>query len=348
MRSAGFDAARASVGVAGGERSPCGACGPALCGRSLSGAAQQVVYRQVTVPFEEEDWRSRGGSARTRWTGCRAGGSRPAGTESGFDRLASAVAAGASDPARGRSPLADLDPSPHLCGRLELGAAGCGGAAACERRRAAGGAGQLSRLHRLAAGSRSRGRRRHSGAMRWQGSRRRRCLADALATNNKANEAAGQASIALAVNAELTERLKSFAKRERVTLNTLVQGGVGAVVAAAFGAGGRLFRGDRIGPAGGIAWLRGDGGPVHQHVTDVVDASNPQARCRRLAASVAGPEPGFARAWLDAALRDPATRRACPGRPLFDSILVFENYPIDQALRRTESEGPALGARWNM
>ena len=33
-----------------------------------------------------------------------------------------------------------------------------------------------------------------------------------------------------------------------------------------------------------------------------------------------------------------------PGRPLFDSILVFENYPIDQALRRTGEAAPAWGA----
>ena len=32
-----------------------------------------------------------------------------------------------------------------------------------------------------------------------------------------------------------------------------------------------------------------------------------------------------------------------PGRPLFDSILVFENYPVDQALRRTSRAASRLG-----
>ena len=116
---------------------------------------------------------------------------------------------------------------------------------------------------------------------------------------------------------------------------------MGAVVAAAFRAGRCLLRGDRIGPAGGTDRLRGDRGPLHQHVAD--------RRCANSEASVGD--------WLrqlqeqNLALREhdwtplyEIQRLAgYAGQTLFDSILVFENYPIDQALRRTGENGPRLG-----
>ena len=126
----------------------------------LSGSAQQMVYRHVAVPFVEEDWRDRAATLE------RSGGLETAladasrrERESGFDVSRPPLQRVRLIRLDDSQALADLDPSSHLCRRLELGAAGCGGAAAREWWHAADGAGQLSRLHRVAAGPRSCGSR---------------------------------------------------------------------------------------------------------------------------------------------------------------------------------------------
>ena len=278
--------------------------------RTCPASAQQVVYRHVTVPFVEEDWRDRAAALERsgRLDAALAEVSRRE-RESGFDLSRPPLQRVRLIRLDDRAPLADLDPSSHPCRRLELGAADCGGAAAHERRHAAGGAGQLSRLHRLAAGPRSCGRR--NVLARCVGRARRADLAGEYAGNEQQGSRGRRARQHRACGECGADRTAEVICEARAgDAEHAGAGGMGAVAAAAYGAGRRLLRRDRIGPAGGTGRLRGDGGPVHQHVADRRRAE-PASGCRRLAASVAGPEPGLARAWLDAALRDPASRRTC-------------------------------------
>ena len=83
------------------------------------------------------------------------------------------------------------------------------------------GAGPLSRLHRLAAGRDAR-RRRRSGAARWRAVGADACWR--MRSADRAGEAKRPRLAGAVAGRGLTERLQAFARRERVTLNTLVQG----------------------------------------------------------------------------------------------------------------------------
>ena len=100
-------------------------------------------------------------------------------------------------------------------------------------------------------------------------------LANALPSSDRAPEAAGHASIALAVSAELTERLKSFAKRERVTLNTLLQGAWAQLLRRHSGQGAVCFG---VTVSGRPAELAGSEEMVGLFINTlpIVDAPNPE------------------------------------------------------------------------
>jgi amino acid adenylation domain-containing protein/non-ribosomal peptide synthase protein (TIGR01720 family) len=166
-------------------------------------------------------------------------------------------------------------------------------------------------------------------------------LADALAWNTAAPDAAGHARLGLAIDAQLTGRLKAFAKRERVTLNTLVQGAWAHLL--------RQYVGQRavcfgVTVSGRPADLVGSEEMVGLFINTlpVVDASNPQTRVgtwlRQLQEqNLALREHGWTPLYEIQRLAGHA------GRALFDTILVFENYPIDQALRGADENGPHVG-----
>ncbi len=130
----------------------------------------------------------------------------------------------------------------------------------------------------------------------------------------------------------LTDRLQAFARRERVTLNTLVQGAWAQLLRQHTGQAVVSF-GATV--AGRPAELAGSEEIVGLFINTlpVVDGASPQMKVG---------------AWLrDLQDRNLSLREhdwtplyevqrlaGRPGRPLFDTILVFENYPVDQALKK--------------
>ncbi|WP_431509836.1 non-ribosomal peptide synthase/polyketide synthase [Variovorax sp. DAIF25] len=161
-------------------------------------------------------------------------------------------------------------------------------------------------------------------------------LADALP---RSTTAAGHGSVHHGFDAEATRRLAEFAKRERVTMNTLVQAAwalllqrytgqrtvtFGSTVAGRPGelAGSERMLGLFINTLPVICTPR-----VAQSVGDWLRA----LQARNLEAREHEHTPLYEiQRWVD---------QSGPG--LFDTILVFENYPVDQAMREALPDGVA-------
>ncbi|MBR1143100.1 non-ribosomal peptide synthetase [Bradyrhizobium sp. AUGA SZCCT0431] len=310
----------------------------------LSGSAQQVVYRHVAVPFVEEDWRDRvaaleGGGERAELDAALAEVSRRE-RENGFD---------VSRPPLQRVRLIRLDDARHwlIWTHHHIFIDGWSSARLVAEvlQHVSGGT-----LPTVQGNYRDyiawlQGRDHVGAAAFWRDALAKldtpTLLANALASNGMAPEATGHASIALAVSAELTERLKSFAKRERVTLNTLVQGAWGQLLRRRSGQGAISFG---VTVSGRPAELAGSEEMVGLFINTlpIVDAPNPEASVgdwlRQLQEqNLALREHGWTPLYEIQRLAGHA------GQTLFDSILVFENYPIDEALRKTGEGGPRLG-----
>ena len=307
--------------------------------QNLSGAAQQVVHRHVKVPFIEEDWRNRTAALERAELDAALAEVARRERESGFD---------VSQPPLQRVRLIRLDDERHwlIWTHHHIFVDGWSSArlVAEVMQHVNGGA-----LPAVQGSYRDyiawlQGRDHASAEKFWRdalaGIEAPTLLANTVATN-KANEAAGHSSIALAVNAELTERLKSFAKRERVTLNTLVQAAWAQLLRRHSGQAVVCFG---VTVSGRPAELPGSEEMVGLFINTlpIVDAPNPQAGVgdwlRQLQdQNLALREHGWTPLYEIQRLAGHA------GQTLFDSILVFENYPIDEALRRTGASGPRLG-----
>ncbi|ANW03877.1 non-ribosomal peptide synthetase [Bradyrhizobium icense] len=310
----------------------------------LSGAAQQVVHRHVTVPFVEEDWRSRTAvlernGGRAELDAALADASRRE-RESGFD---------VSQPPLQRVRLIRLDDKRHwlIWTHHHIFVDGWSSArlvAEVLQHVSGGTLPSVQGSYRdYIAWLQSRD---HAGAKKfWRdalaGLEAPTLLVNTPATNNKPSEAEGHGSVALALNAELTERLKAFAKRERVTLNTLIQAAWAQLLRRHSGQAAVCFG---VTVSGRPADLPGSEEMVGLFINTlpIVDAPSPQARAgdwlRQLQEqNLALREHGWTPLYEIQRLAGQA------GQTLFDSILVFENYPIDQALRRTGESGPRLG-----
>ncbi|MEH2574545.1 amino acid adenylation domain-containing protein [Bradyrhizobium sp. AZCC 1708] len=309
----------------------------------MSGAAQQVVHRHVTVPFVEEDWRNRTAAlerngGRAELDAVLADASRRE-RESGFD---------VSQPPLQRVRLIRLDDKRHwlIWTHHHIFVDGWSSARLVAEvfRHVSGGtlpAVQGSYRDYIAW---LQGRD-HAGAEKfWRdalaGLEAPTLLANAPATNNKTSEE-GHASIALSMNPELAERLKAFAKRERVTLNTLVQAAWAQLLRRHSGQAAVCFG---VTVSGRPADLPGSEEMVGLFINTlpIVDAPSAQARVgewlRQLQEqNLALREHGWTPLYEIQRLAGQA------GQALFDSILVFENYPIDEALRGTGESGPRLG-----
>ncbi len=313
----------------------------ALVWQELSGLAQQVVYRQVTVPFEEEDWRTR--SAVLDVAGLEAALAE-AGREErmrGFDL---------SRPPLQRVRLIRLGEDRHwlIWTHHHILLDGWSSARLIGEvlRHEGGGAGALPAVQ-----GRYRdyiawlaGRDRAASETFWRGVlsavAEPSFLADALGGVTDA-ERSGHGSLPLALDAGLTDRLQAFARRERVTLNTLVQGAWAQLLRQHTGQAVVSFGATVAGRPAELAGSEDILG-LFINTLPVVDGASPQLKVG---------------AWLrDLQDRNLSLREhdwtplyelqrlaGRPGRPLFDTILVFENYPVDQALRE-ESEGvPRFG-----
>ncbi|WP_284212175.1 non-ribosomal peptide synthetase, partial [Methylobacterium brachythecii] len=150
----------------------------------------------------------------------------------------------------------------------------------------------------------------------------------------------GHGSLPLALDGDAFARLSGFARRERITLNTLVQGawtlalrrltGRDAVVFGATVAG----RPDELPGAQDILGLFINTLPV---IDDASPATGVAAWLRTLQDRNLR-----LREHEHTALGQIQTLAGRPGQPLFDTIVVFENYPIDETLLL---EGEADSAR---
>ncbi len=143
------------------------------------------------------------------------------------------------------------------------------------------------------------------------------------------------------LDADETARLRAFAQRERVTLNTVVQAAWALLLQRHTGRDDVVFgatvagRPDTLPGAQDILGLfintipvpvrRRSGQRVGEHLRDL------QALNLRL------------REHEHSSLAEIQRWAGSPGRPLFDSIIVFENYPVDQALKRHERHGLRFG-----
>ncbi|MGJ5203811.1 non-ribosomal peptide synthase/polyketide synthase [Bradyrhizobium sp. HKCCYLR20261] len=149
----------------------------------------------------------------------------------------------------------------------------------------------------------------------------------------------GHGSLAMTVDAGLSQRLQRFATRERVTLNTVVQAAWAQLLRRYTGQATICFGvtvSDRPAGLAGAEEMVG----LFINTLPIVDHAKPEQpvgawlrdlQDRNLALRDHG--------WMPLADIQRIAGRA--GRPLFDSILVFENYPVDDALK---TNGGAVSA----
>ncbi|WP_315833219.1 non-ribosomal peptide synthetase [Bradyrhizobium prioriisuperbiae] len=297
--------------------------------QGLSGAAQQVVYRQVEVPFAEEDWRERAvGLDRAALDATLANASQ-AERALGFDL---------SHPPMQRVRMIRLTDDSHWLiwthHHILLDGWSSARLIAEVLQHEGGGALPAVQGHYRDYIGWLRQRDPDASATFWRHSLARldepSFLADALGAP-AGDQNTGHGSLPLSLDAELTDRLQSFARRERVTLNTLVQGAWAQLLRRYTGQNTISFGATVSGRPADLAGSEEMIG-LFINTLPVVDDANPQTRVgdwlrglqeQNLALREHGWTP----------LYEIQRLAGRPGRPLFDSILVFENYPVDQALR---------------
>ncbi|MDQ8732839.1 non-ribosomal peptide synthetase, partial [Bradyrhizobium sp. LHD-71] len=297
--------------------------------RELSGAAQQVVHRHVTVPFVEEDWRASAATMPHADLDAALAAASLTERVEGFDL---------SRPPLQRVRLIRLDENRHrlIWTHHHILLDGWSSARLIAEIL------QHERGARLpAVPGRYRDyiawlqRRDHPTSEAFW----RRALAEldepsflSDALGGPADAAvAGHGSLDLMLESELMTRLQAFAKRERVTLNTLLQGAWAQLLrqhsrqpVVCFGA---TVAGRPAEVAGAEAMVG-----LFINTLPVVDGANPQTGVGAWLRDLQNRNVDVRdHGWMP--LFDIQRLAGRSGRPLFDSILVFENYPIDQALR---------------
>ncbi|UPJ46488.1 non-ribosomal peptide synthase/polyketide synthase [Bradyrhizobium sp. 200] len=307
--------------------------------RELSGSAQQVVYRHVTLPFVEEDWSE-----------------QAAGMDRGELEAALAQAAQA-ERAQGfnlshaplqRVRLIRLGEGRHWLIWIHHHILLDGWSSArliaeiLQRERG----GRLPAVH-----GRYRdyigwlqGQDREASTTFWRTALAEldepTFLAGALGGTSSTG-ASGHGSLDLLLTSDLTARLLAFARRERVTLNTLLQGAWAQLL--------RRHTGQRVvcfgaTVSGRPAEIAGSEEMVGLFINTlpVVDQANPQAEIGAWLRDLQERNIDLRdHGWMP--LYEIQRLAGRSGRPLFDSILVFENYPIDQALRGENESGTRFG-----
>ena len=307
--------------------------------RELSGAAQQVVYRRVHLPFDEDDWRAQAAAMDDE------------GLRAALARVSQAERAGAFDLSQAplqRVRLVRLDQARHWLIWTHHHILLDGWSAA----RLMAEILQHERGERLPAVT-----GRYRDYIEWLQKQNRGAsaafwctalaeleepsfLADALG-GPATKGAFGNGSLDLLLTAELTAGLQAFARRERVTLNTLVQGAWAQLLRRHTGQRAVCFGATVSGRSAEISGAEEMVG-LFINTLPVVDEASPQTEVgvwlRDLQASNAELRD---HGWMP--LYEIQRLAGRSGRALFDNILVFENYPIDQALRGENESGRRFG-----
>lgn len=296
--------------------------------RDLSGAPQQVVYRRADVPFVEDDWRERiEGWDQTRLDAALVDVSRQE-QAAGFDL---------SRPPLQRVRLIRLGEDRHwlIWTHHHILLDGWSSARLIAEVMQHNVEGRLPALqHRYRDYiAWLKGRDSDAPARFWRdataGLDEPSFLSESLAERTEP-QSPDHGSLALELDPALTGRLLEFAVRERITMNTLVQAAWAQLL--------RQHTGQRtvcfgVTVSGRPPELAGAEEMVGLFINTlpVIDGVSPQQAVgawlrelqdRNLALREFGATP----------LYEIQRLAGRPGRPLFDSILVFENYPVDRAL----------------
>ncbi|MGJ5068406.1 non-ribosomal peptide synthase/polyketide synthase [Bradyrhizobium oligotrophicum] len=303
--------------------------------RDLSGAPQQVVHRQVPVPFVEEDWRDRADSMDRATRDAALAEVAAAEWRAGFDL---------SRPPLQRVRLIDLGggvcrliwthhhilldgwSAARLIGEImqHVGGASLGAPRGRYRDYIA----WLQRQDReasIAFWSRSLSTLGEPSL-----------LADAL--GGPAIPAHGHASIDLVIDAAKTERLQLVARRERVTLNTLLQGAWGQLLRRLTGQDVVCFGATISGRPPEVAGVEETVG-LFINTVPVLEDARPLTPVGDWLRGLQDRNVDLREhGWMP--LHEIQRLAGHAGRPLFDTIFVFENYPVDAALRDQAGEGP--------
>ncbi|GAB1715820.1 MAG: non-ribosomal peptide synthetase [Nitrobacter sp.] len=170
-------------------------------------------------------------------------------------------------------------------------------------------------------------------------------IVDALA-GARGRNAGRHATITCRLDAEATARLQRFAQQERVTLNTLVQGAWALLL--------QRYCGQRT-----VAF----GATVAGRPADLPGAEAMLGLFINTLPVIQGPRPEqHIGDWLRQLQADNVAMReheqvplydiqrwaGQPGQALFDTILVFENYPVDEALRQRAGKVLTFGGMENV
>ncbi|WP_434056901.1 non-ribosomal peptide synthase/polyketide synthase [Bradyrhizobium tunisiense] len=296
--------------------------------RDLSGAPQQVVYRRAEVPFAEEDWRTR----IVAWDQAQLDAAL-----ADVSRRDRAAGFDLSQPPLQRVRLIRLDDDRHwlIWTHHHILLDGWSSARLIAEVMQHSGEGRLPALqHRYCDYiAWLKGRDGDAAAAFWHdataGLDEPSFLADSLAERVDA-ETSGHGMLALELDPALTGRLQDFAARERITMNTLVQAAWAQLLRQHTGQGTVCFGVTVSGRPPELAGAEEMVG-LFINTLPVVDDVSPQQTVgawlrelqdRNLALREFGSTP----------LYEIQRLAGRPGRPLFDSILVFENYPVDRAL----------------
>ncbi|WP_257165789.1 non-ribosomal peptide synthetase [Bradyrhizobium sp. SRS-191] len=166
-------------------------------------------------------------------------------------------------------------------------------------------------------------------------------LADALRSSAAVVPAVGHGRLTLALDDRLATRLRRFATQQRVTMNTLLQGAWVQLLRQHCGQSTVCFG---VTVAGRPAELAGAEHVVGLFINTLplIDAPHPQAAVgdwlRALQArNVAARD----YEWMP--LHDIQRLAEHGSRQLFDSIMVFENYPLDRTLVNRSDGAPQVG-----
>ncbi|MEH2523002.1 MULTISPECIES: non-ribosomal peptide synthase/polyketide synthase [unclassified Bradyrhizobium] len=307
--------------------------------RELSGAAQQVVYRHVTLPFVDEDWR--GQAAAMDRSELEAALARVSQAEraKGFDLSQAPLQ---------RVRLIRLDENRHWLIWTHHHILLDGWSSA----RLVAEILQHERGNRLPA---VQGRYRDyigwlqrqdrdASATFWRTALAELdepgFLADTLG-GPAAIGASGHGSLDLLLSADLTAKLQAFAKRERVTLNTLLQGAWTQLLRRHTGQRAVCFGATVSGRPAEISGSEDMVG-LFINTLPVVDRASPQAAVGTWLRDLQESNIDLRdHGWMP--LYEIQRLGGRSGRALFDNILVFENYPIDQALRGENESGRRFG-----
>ncbi|WP_315758263.1 non-ribosomal peptide synthase/polyketide synthase [Bradyrhizobium sp. SZCCHNRI2007] len=302
--------------------------------RELSGAPQQVVHRQVPVPFVEEDWRDRVDSMDQAARDEALADVAAAEWRAGFDL---------SRPPLQRVRLIDLGGGVHrlIWTHHHILLDGWSAARLI---------GEI--MQHVGGASLSAPRGRYRDYIAWLQQQDRDAssafwarslstvgepslLADAL--GGPAAPADGHGSIDLVIDAATTERLQVVARRERVTLNTVLQAAWGQLLRRLTGQD-VCFGATISGRPPEIAGVEETVG-LFINTVPVFEDATPQTSVGDWLRGLQDRNVDLREhGWMP--LHEIQRLAGRAGRPLFDSIFVFENYPVDAALRDQAGEGP--------